>query len=377
MARTYGFLSTYPPTQCGLATFTVALLHHLTEVTPDSRGHVVRVLPESGKEPAVALESPVVHRMAPGGVRAAAEALNRCDVAIVQHEYGIYAGPDGADVLGVLSRLRVPVVVVLHTVLTMPTPGQRRVLDEVVRHADTIVTMSEAARHRLVTGYAVDRPDEVLVIPHGALDIEPPVRERAGDRPLILTWGLLGQGKGIEWGISALPELRDLNPRYLVAGQTHPKVLAREGETYRDGLRERADAAGVGDLVEFDPTYLEVGALAELVSRADVVLLPYDSTEQVTSGVLIEAVAARVPVVATEFPHAVELLADGVGLLVPHRDPTAIAAALRRVLTEPGLATGMTERAERLAPELSWHAVADHYRAVADVLLTVRVATTR
>ncbi|TWP47550.1 glycosyltransferase [Lentzea tibetensis] len=374
MVRTYGFLSTYPPTHCGLATFTASLLRHLTEVTPGSWGCVVRVLEDEDRDTAVAAGSPVVHQMAPGEVEAAAAALNRCDVVVVQHEYGIYAGRDGADVLGVLARLRVPVIVVLHTVLTAPTPGQRQVLEEVVGYADAVVTMSEAARRRLVAGYTIGRPDEVVVIPHGALPVEPPAHGPSTGRPVILTWGLLGRGKGIEWGISALGALRDLKPRYLVAGQTHPKVLAHEGEIYRRNLRNRAAAFGVGNMVEFDPTYREVGALAELVGQADVVLLPYDSSEQVTSGVLIEALAARRPVVATEFPHAAELLADGVGLLVPHRDPAAIAVALRRVLTEPGLAAAMGDRAARLAPGLSWSAVAHHYRDLADSLLAAPVA---
>ncbi|MEU3647258.1 glycosyltransferase [Lentzea sp. NPDC034063] len=373
MVRTYGFLSTYPPTRCGLATFTASLLRHLTAVTPGSTGRVVRVLTEPDHEPVAAAETRMVHQMTPGAAEDAAEVLNRCDVAVIQHEYGIYAGRDGEDVLGVLARLRVPVIVVLHTVLSTPTPGQRRVLEEVAGHADAVVTMSMAARQRLVDGYSVERPDEVVVIPHGALPVAPPARTPSAGRPLILTWGLLGRGKGIEWGISALGALRDLKPRYLVAGQTHPEVLAHEGEIYRRNLRNRAATFGVADLVEFDPAYREADALAELVGQADVVLLPYDSSEQVTSGVLVEAVAAGTPVIATEFPHAVELLADGAGLLVPHRDPAAIAAALRRVLTEPGLAAGMSERCARLAPALSWPAVANRYRRLAERVLADRV----
>lgn len=375
MVHTYGFMSTYPPTQCGLATFTAALQYHLTTATPGSGSHVVRVLAEG--EPVTGSRASAVHQMTPGAAEAAAEALNRCDVAVVQHEYGIYAGRDGAEVLSVLARLRVPVIVVLHTVLTAPTPGQRQVLEAVVDHADAVVTMSQAARSRLLAGYAVDRPEEVVVIPHGAVPVDRPSPGAPGDRPLILTWGLLGRGKGVEWGIAALSALRDLRPRYLVAGQTHPKVLAHEGETYRDHLRDRAAACGVTNLVEFDPAYLETEALADLVGRADVVLLPYDSSEQVTSGVLVEALAARKPVVATEFPHAVELLADGAGLLVPHRDPSAITAALRRVLTEPGLAAGMRDRSANLRPGLSWPVVARRYRQVAENLLTARVVVTR
>ncbi|ANZ41855.1 hypothetical protein BBK82_43930 [Lentzea guizhouensis] len=319
--------------------------------------------------------------MRPGAAEAAAAVLNRCDVAVVQHEYGIYAGRDGAEVLSVLARLRVPVIVVLHTVLTTPTSGQRQVLEAVVDHADAVVTMSEAARNRLLAGYAVERPGEVVVIPHGAVPTDRSAPGAPDRGPLVLTWGLLGRGKGVEWGIAALAALRDLRPRYLVAGQTHPKVLAHEGEAYRTHLREQAAAAGVTDLVEFDPAYRETEALVDLVGRADVVLLPYDSSEQVTSGVLVEALAARKPVVTTVFPHAVELLADGAGLLVPHRDPAAIAAALRRVLTEPGLAAGMRERSAGLSAALNWPAVASRYRRlsenpVADKLFADRVVVT-
>jgi polysaccharide biosynthesis protein PslF len=162
-----------------------------------------------------------------------------------------------------------------------------------------------------------------------------------------------------------MASLKDLNPRYLVIGKTHPKVLEKDGEQYRQSLVERARVAGVTDVVEIDSSYLSLTELADLVERADVVLLPYDSPDQVTSGVLIEAVAAGRPVVSTAFPHAVELLSGGAGLLVPQRDPAAMAAALRRVITEPGLAQHMADTAAGEAPDLAWSAVARRYRDVA------------
>ena len=179
-----------------------------------------------------------------------------------------------------------------------------------------------------------------------------------------------------ERGIEALPGLRVLDPAplYVVAGQTHPRVLARDGERYRDSLRTRAAELGVADMLRFEPGYLDVESLRRLVQRADVVLLPYDSHEQVTSGVLIEAVASLTPVVSTAFPHSVELLADGVGFLVPHGSPDAIGAALRQVLTQPAYAAGMVANAARVAPALHWPAVADRYRDVAEALLRKAVA---
>lgn len=274
-----------------------------------------------------------------------------------------------------LNRLRVPTIAVAHTVLATPTFGQRAVLSRICELCDAVVVLSQTAARRLVEGYGADA-GRVAVIPHGAeteswqtSGLLPVAGEHDHDqsRPLMLTWGLIGPGKGVEWVIDALADLGDLPvaPRYLVAGQTHPNVLRDQGEAYRDGLRERALALGIGQLVHFDAAYRSRRELAALVASADAVVLPYESNEQVASGVLIEAVAARRPIIATGFPHAAELLADGAGLLVPHRDARAIGMAIRRVLTEPGLAQAMERRAGQIAPTLDWRAVTDRYRILA------------
>jgi polysaccharide biosynthesis protein PslF len=370
----YGFLSTYPSTECGLATFTAALLAELRGSAATGVG-VVRIV----DQPRRSTRPEVVHHLvtgSPGGEAEAAAILNNFDVVVVQHEYGIYGGPDGNQVLAILERVTVPVIVVLHTVLVAPTPHQREVLERVVAMSDAVVTMTPTARLRLFEGYKVDK-DRVTVIPHGAADNRSPDGPMLpGDQPTILTWGLLGPGKGVEWVIDALGELRDLEPapRYLVVGETHPKVVEREGEAYRRSLAVRAAAGGVGHLVEFDARYLDVTALNRIVAGADIVILPYDSRDQVTSGVLVEALAAGKPVIATGFPHAVELLGVGTGLVVPHCDPLAMARALRRVLTEPGLADHMGAQAAALAPQLLWPAVAERYRKLAGVLLDHRAS---
>jgi glycosyltransferase involved in cell wall biosynthesis len=194
------------------------------------------------------------------------------------------------------------------------------------------------------------------------------------DPPIALTWGLLGPGKGIEHAIDAIALLRDQGLRvgYTVAGQTHPRVLARDGEAYRRSLQARANAHGVEDLVRFDPRFLPAGALGDLIGAADVVVLPYDSLEQVTSGVLIEAVTAGKPVISTTFPHAIEMLSGGAGLLVERQNPAAVASALHRVFTEPGLSARMSRHAADLAPRLLWPAVARSYRELAAALTRSR-----
>jgi glycosyltransferase involved in cell wall biosynthesis len=387
MGTDFVVLGTYPPTQCGLATFSAALLGDLPG--PGDRVGVVRVL----DEPSPDMAPPVVHDLVNGTAVAADDAaavMNRFGVAIIQHEYGIYGGPDGADLLSLMQALTVPSIVVLHTVLAEPGPWQKMILGEVIAAASAVVTMTETGRQRVLDQYGTD-PAKVTVIPHGAatywasarpadtaavywqrlglpgnLPARLPIR-RPGGLPRILTWGLIGPGKGIEHAIDAIALLRDegIRVRYTIAGETHPKVRARSGEAYRRSLQDRAVRLGVLDLVRFDDRYLAPRALARLVRSAGTVLLPYDSAEQVTSGVLIEAVAAGKPVVATGFPHAVELLSGGAGLLVGRHDPAAIAAALRRVLTEPGQAALMARHAAALAPGLLWPAVAAAYRELA------------
>ncbi|HEX3811258.1 MAG TPA: glycosyltransferase [Mycobacteriales bacterium] len=358
----YGVLSTYPPTQCGLATFSRALVDALG--SPQDSVGVVSIVDE--RETSEHAE--VSHQWVRGdsqGPGAAAAALNKYDVAIIQHEYGIFSGHDGADVLHVARALRVPSIVVLHTVLVTPTARQRAILEELVRQCSTVVTMTETARQRLIDYYAVD-PALIRVIPHGAADNRGYRQDRpAATAPVILTWGLLGEGKGIEWAIEAMTQLRDLRPTYRVVGQTHPRILERHGERYRNSLVSRARQLDVEHAVHFDARYLETTELHGIVRQADVVLLPYDSREQVTSGVLIEAVTAGKPIVSTGFPHARELLSSGAGLVVERQHPAGIAAALRRVLTEPGLAARMAAEANRIAPQLLWPAVARQYRAVA------------
>jgi glycosyltransferase involved in cell wall biosynthesis len=192
----------------------------------------------------------------------------------------------------------------------------------------------------------------------------------------LLTWGLIGPGKGIERVIDAMPQLHRLpdGPQYLVAGQTHPKVLAADGESYRQALMEQAVCNGVQASVIFDADYREVSSLTALIQSSAAVVLPYDSTEQVTSGVLVDAIAAGRPVVATAFPHAIELLSSGAGIVVDHDDPDALAQALRRVLTQPDLAASMAAEASRMAPSLGWPVVAGQILALANRLLNERPA---
>ena len=369
--RKYAIVSTFPPTPCGIATFAAALSGGLIEHGQDVG--VVRV-----GEPRDAASDLVEARFndADGALSSDARTrLGQADVVLVQHEYGIFPGRDGESIVSALEAIDRPTIVVAHTVLERPTPHQRSVLEAVVRSADAVVVMTQAGRSRLCSGYDVD-PTKVSVIPHGAA--VSPNGAPGPDRkhPTLLTWGLLGPGKGIEWAIDALALVKDLRPSlvYRIAGDTHPKVAELEGEAYRDMLARRALDRGVSAQVQFDAGYRGLDDLAQMIARSSIVVLPYDSPDQVTSGVLVDAIAAGRPVIATAFPHAIELLAGGAGIVVPRRDPMALAAAMRAVLTSPRLAESMSAEARRLAPSLAWSSVAGRYAALGERLIRRRAS---
>ena len=357
-AVSFAILGAYPPSQCGAARFADLLSDAL--VLRGSDVGVVRVADSASSSPNARVIGELVNDSRPS-LAACAELLNQSDVALIQHQDGIYGGVHGADLLEVIATLEVPSVVVLHTVLKAPEPHQRWVLERIAATADRIVVMSEAARERLCRDYAVERTKVTTISYGGTVPAGP--RLKRGSRPVLLTWGFLRPGKGVERVIDAMSSLRDVPgwPRYMVVGPTHPVTLSTDGETYRDARIAQAQRAGVADSVDFDDRSYCRSALTTLIQSASAVVLPYDSTDQDTSAILVDALVSGRPVVATAFPHAVELLQGGAGIVVDHDDPDAMASALRRVLTKPRLAGAMAAEARRLAPTMAWSAVADSY----------------
>jgi glycosyltransferase involved in cell wall biosynthesis len=370
-----GLLSTYPPKKCGLATFAAALEKGLLQA-----GHRVEVVGVNDPEddsPSKRLIAAELINGDPESRQWAVAVLSTCDVVIIQHEYGIYGGVDGDEVIDLLQSLHIPTIVTLHTVPLNPTWHQKKVLMAIGDIADRVVVMSKAARDLLIITHLVER-SKILTIPHGAsapsFENESQFDGPIDNRPELLTWGLIGPGKGIEHVIDALALLKEigLRPTYTVAGVTHPKVLARDGDKYRRSLIERAQADGVSDQVTFDDAYRDVAALRAFVASASIVILPYDSREQVTSGVLVDSIAAGRPVIATAFPHATELLKDGVGVLVPQADPQALAEAIRTIISDPRARADMTAKARDLAMSFSWPVVASEYGLIVEELVHSR-----
>ena len=279
------------------------------------------------------------------------------DVVILQYD----DSATGEDVIDIVEGLSVPTIVVVHTIPKLPTAQQRSTLEAITAAADHVVVMSASARQRLYLTYAVDRR-KITTIPHGATLPTIP-RVKRPSRPTILTWGLLRPGNGIERVIDAMPSLADVagRPRYVVAGPLDPAIPVAEAEAYRDALLDRASRLGVSGSVSIDHRYFEKAMLAELIQQAAVVVLPYDSRDRVSSGVLVDAFANGRPVVTTAFPYALELLDTGAGMVVDQDDSVALATALRQIITQPRLAGSMAAEVRRRAPEVAWPVVAAAY----------------
>lgn len=365
-----GIVSTFPPTRCGIGKYSFSLVGALERVAPEMELDLVRLVPDG---PNGRANDKSVLEIVPGlplSIRSAARRLNRCDVVVLQHEFGIFGPRDGEAVIELAQMLRVPVIAVLHTVPANPSDNQLRILTALAEQC-RLATLSEAARAGLARHH-IATTDDVSVIRHGASWDPAPHSDSARHR--LVSWGLLGPGKGLERAIAALPMLVDLDPRptYQIIGRTHPNVARSQGFAYRRGLEELVAKLGVEDMVEFVDRYLNENELEGIVQRSGIVLTPYDNSEQISSGVLTEAVAAGRPVVSTRFPYAEEMLRDGAGLVVEH-DSEALAGAIRRLLTSPGLYESCVEAAHQMAGELSWPAVAEHYaRFIKDTLNPLR-----
>ncbi|HZR84567.1 MAG TPA: glycosyltransferase family 4 protein [Candidatus Binatia bacterium] len=356
------------PRQCGIATFTTDLAAALTRSFPEI-DCLVLAMNDPGKR--YAYPSSVRFEIAASDLtsyRRAADFLNlnAIDVVCVQHEYGIFGGKSGSHLVALLRDLRMPIVSTLHTVLGEPNSLQREVLGEIAGLSERVVVMSHHGARRLSEIYAV--PDHKIdLIPHGI----PSIPFDGGNKSLlgvegksvILTFGLLSPDKGIEYAIAAMPDILARHPDtvYIVLGATHPHVKERQGETYRLALESQAERLGVAGNMIFHDRFVSQGELTEFLAAADVYVTPYLNPEQITSGTLAYAVGSGKAVVSTPYSYARELLADGRGILVPWRDPQAIAREIIGLLDDQGRHLALRRRAAAHGDEMLWPAVARSY----------------
>lgn len=363
------FVSSYPPAMCGLATFTASLRVAMAHNRGSVAGLDVIDLVDNpatlvGPERPEVIE--VLNPADPSSLEKAAERLSPYDAVILQHEYGIWGPEMGRAVLDFVERLESPSITTLHTLLRNPTSTQRLIIEGLADMSAGTVVLTPGARDLLLRQYSVD-PRSIEVIPHGTHHPPRPASPAFGTtrhgNPRLLTWGLIGPGKGLEWALQAVALLAEHYPNisYTIAGKTHPKVLAREGEAYRSSLEEMTSALGIEDNVRFMDNYLSDEMLHALLHDSTIVVLPYDSTDQIVSGVLVEAVSANVPVVATAFPHAAELAIGGAVLTVPHRHPQVMAETITRLVDSPASLDAMTRAQLALTKDVEWGSVAARY----------------
>lgn len=375
-------LGSYVPRQCGIATFTKdlrdALAGHIGDgasVVAMDDGHEKHIYPD---EVTYQINQ---HRV--GEYVTAAEMLNnrQVDAVCVQHEYGIFGGRDGAHVVNFARRLNMPLIATLHTVLTEPTAGQRQTLKELIRLCDRVVVMSRRAEEILENIWSVPRR-KIAYIPHGIPDVpfmDPHYFSGQFDtvgRRVLLTFGLLGPGKGIETALRALPKIVERHPDvlYIILGATHPHVLRNEGNRYRESLERMIDELGLRNHVRFDNRYVSTPELMQYLGVTDIYVIPYPNAAQITSGTLAYAVGAGKAVVSTPFWHAEELLAEGRGRLFNFHDSDMLAQQVNELLEHENIRHAMRRHAYDYARPMVWQDVARRYLdVIADAIEERRI----
>lgn len=364
------FIGNYLPRQCGIATFTTDLCESVASAYPET---ACIALPVNDIESGYAYPPRVRFELAEKDIvsyRRAADFLNinNVDVVCLQHEYGIFGGRAGSHILTLLRELRMPIVTTLHTVLRDPNPDQRRVLEEIASLSDRLVVMSSRAAEFLQEIYRTPA-EKIDIIPHGIPDVpfvDPAFyKDRFGveGRTVLLTFGLLSANKGIENVIAALPDVLARHPNvvYIILGATHPHVKRHEGETYRMSLERLAREKGVAGHVIFFNRFVTLEELVEFIGAADIYITPYLNREQIASGTLAYTVGAGKAVISTPYWYAEELLAEERGVLVPFRDPSALAEQINRLLDDETARHAMRKRAYLFGREMIWSRVAERY----------------
>ena len=364
------FVGNALPRRCGIATFTTDL-ELAVSALPDVAEAAIIAMRDPGSD--YACPPPVrfsIDQDMPEQYVAAADFINSTgfDVVCLQHEFGIYGGLAGDLVLGLIAALKVPLVTTFHTVLDQPTPDQRRVMKAILSRSARVVVMARKGREILIETYGA-AAEKIVVIPHGIPDaaFEPPepAKRRLGfeDHQVILTFGLLGPGKGIETMIEAMPAIIASAPHavYVVMGATHPQLLREAGEAYRDSLVSQVRARGLERNVVFLNRFVDRPELLEHIAMCDVYVTPYLGVAQMTSGTLAYSHGMGRPVVSTPYWHAAELLGDGSGILVPFGDPDRLGRVIAGLLADDGVRLAMAEKAYKVSRPTTWARTAERY----------------
>lgn len=364
------YVATYPPQECGIATFTRDLQSAIAKYTPFSSPTVVAVGGAADIEVFPKIVRYQIRKNDHQSYLDAARFLNESAITAVslQHEYGIFGGADGEYVLDFLKHLQKPAIATLHTVLFQPGPNQRRIVQEIAHLCNAVVVMVKMGRQMLIENYDIP-PEKVIVIPHGVPNVHR-INASAvkaslgiGDRPVLSTFGLINRGKGIEYAIRAMPRVLEEHPDalYLVLGETHPGVRNNEGESYRTELLQLVSDLKLEQNVRFNNRYLTLEELINYLCATDVYVTPYVNRDQIVSGALAYAVGCGKAIVSTPYLYAEEVLSKGRGLLVDFKNPDEIAGAANKILSDSSFREAMEARAYQYGRRAAWFNVAVDY----------------
>jgi len=368
------YIATYPPRACGIGTFTQNLIKAVrtndsgAKLSNSSRVFAMTDRNEDGDYPSVV--SYCIEDQNQGSYLEAAALLNQSDMDLVvlQHEYGIFGGQDGAYVLSLLDELQKPAVATFHTVLKNPSQSQEFVLHSIASKVGKVVVMSHLAKQLLQDVYKVPEA-KIAIIEHGVPECKtasrPELRSKLGfeGRRILFTFGLIGRSKGLETVINALPAIVEAYPEtlYVVLGKTHPGIVRESGEEYREYLLDLAQQKGVADNLLFVNEFAEEDVLWEYLRTCDIYLTPYLNEAQITSGTLSYAIGAGAAVVSTPYWHAQELLKEGRGQLFDFRNEEALADIVLDLFGNDDKLENMRSLAAQYGKNLKWSLIGKQY----------------
>lgn len=371
-----GFLSSYPPRRCGIGTFTRALVQTMSGLYLKAEPSILALSDNQYQ-----YDSQVIIEINPNeakSFRRAAHHINRSDIELVnvQHEYGLYGGPDGANILEFYRRIRKPIVTSLHSVLTKHSAHRATLTQQLFDRSSSVIVMTDLAKQMIEEIFAVEE-NKVEVIPHGVPNVRPNQGEQAKQkldlarRIVLTTFGLIGPGKGIEYGIRALKRLVTRHPSllYVVIGATHPVIKRRNGESYRESLKKLVTDLELENHVRFINQYVNYHELVEYLKATDIYLMLQQDQQQAFSGTISYALGTGKSIVATPTPYNRTVLASSCGLLVPFDDESSIAKQIKKILTNPDLRHQLELRAYRYGRDMIWPRVALDYLKTFDLAL--------
>ena len=367
------FLSTFPPRECGIGTFTADLAEAIDELlAPQVETRVVAMNPDEIMHFRYSSKVLFLIQQAKSeDYTYIAQRLNEMPyvrLVNIQHEFGIFGGDYGMHLLHFLTALEKPAVVTFHTVPSSPSSLMLEVVKKIAARVKGIIVMTKHSRELLVNIYGIES-DKIQIIPHGIHPL--PYTQSAeaksllnlAQKTIISTFGLLSRGKGIEYVLDALPAVVKQIPSalYLILGKTHPGVLTKEGEAYRNFLAQKVRALGLESHVRFYNRFLPLQELLQFLQATDIYLATSLDPDHAVSGTLSYALGTGRPVISTAFAQAKEYVTAEVGLLVDFKNPEAYAESLLTLLADASLRQQLGKNAYFRTRNMIWPNVAIAY----------------